>query len=544
MFPDKEMGKDRKNGKSPMVILSGPTAVGKTKLSIALAKAIGGEVISADSCQVYRHMDIGSAKITEEEMQGIPHHMIDILEPWEDFSVAVFKEKCEQCLPGIYERGHIPIVTGGTGFYVQALLRDIDFGSGGEPTYPTENGIYRAYLEELADKIGPAHLHHMLQEIDPASARAIHPNNRKRVIRALEFFHLTGEPISRHNEREREKEPAYNAFYFVLNDKREQIYENIGKRVDGMLRQGLVAEVERLREMGCHRGMVSMQGLGYKEILAYLEGETSMEEAVETIKRDTRHFAKRQLTWFRREREVCWLDKEKFDYDEERILEYMLEELRTKGIIASAQEQKAFVPSIYLFSGPCGCGKSTLTKAWAKKLVNEGRRKQIYVIHGDDFHAGFVETDYKGDFFEAGKPTDALAWEEILKFNWECILDTAGRALSRGLDVAVDYVVEEELPLMRQLAERYHAKLYYIVLTAGEETIRQRIANRGDVELTERALFLKDELEHMLENQGHLFDNTGMTLEQELNELEMEEFLLQEPGHRAKGGQNAGRERL
>ena len=364
----------------PMVILSGPTAVGKTKLSIALAKAIGGEIISADSCQVYRHMDIGSAKITEEEMQGIPHHMIDILEPWEEFSVAVFKEKCEQCLPGIYARGRIPIVTGGTGFYVQALLRDIDFGSGGEAargstlaesdgsvdilsgsklieianavteSNPTEsvrtasggalaeNGTYRIHLEELAEQKGPQHLHDMLRKIDPVSAEAIHPNNRKRVIRALEFFHLTGEPISRHNEREREKAPAYNACYFVLNDSRERIYENIGKRVDEMLCQGLVAEVERLREMGCHRGMVSMQGLGYKEILAYLEGEASLEEAVETIKRDTRHFAKRQLTWFRRERDVIWVDKGKFGYDDERILEYMLEELHRKDITASVQE--------------------------------------------------------------------------------------------------------------------------------------------------------------------------------------------------------------
>ncbi len=550
--------------KPPMVILSGPTAVGKTKLSIALAKAIGGEIISADSCQVYRHMDIGSAKITEEEMQGIPHHMIDILDPWEDFSVAVFKEKCEQCLPGIYARGHIPIVTGGTGFYVQALLRDIDFGSGEERSCPTgicptednENvcsdtggmpsegdcaserpssppsdfGEYRIRLERLAEEKGAQYLHDMLREVDSASAEAIHPNNRKRVIRALEFFHLTGEPISRHNEREREKEPAYNACYFVLNDRRERVYENIGMRVDEMLRRGLVAEVERLREMGCHRGMISMQGLGYKEILAYLDGELSLEEAVEIIKRDTRHFAKRQLTWFRREKEVIWVDKESFGCDEERILEYMLQELRTKGIAASAPE----APSIYLFSGPCGCGKSTLTNAWAKKLVNEGRRRQVYVIHGDDFHAGFVETDYKGDFLEGGKSADVLAWEEILKFNWECILDTAGRALSRGLDVAVDYVVEEELPLMRRLAERYRAKLYYVVLTAGEEAIRQRIAGRGDVEMTERALFLKDELEHRPENQGYLFDTTGKTLERELEELEIERFLLQEPGHRVE----------
>lgn len=324
--------------KPPMIIISGPTAVGKTKLSIALAKAIGGEIVSADSMQVYRHMDIGSAKITEEEMQGIPHHMIDILDPWEDFSVAVFKERCEKCLPGIYERGHIPVVTGGTGFYVQALLRDIDFREADAKMQnsqegASESGEYRAWLEELAKQKGPVYLHDMLRQIDTASAQAIHPNNQKRVIRALEFFHLTGEPISRHNEREREKEPAYHSCYFVLNDLRQRIYERIDRRVDEMVGQGLVAEVEGLREMGCHRGMISMQGLGYKEILAYLEGESSLEKAIETIKQDTRHFAKRQLTWFRREKEIVWVNKDTFDYDEEKILEFMRGELQARGIV-------------------------------------------------------------------------------------------------------------------------------------------------------------------------------------------------------------------
>ena len=307
---------------------------------------------------------------------------------------------------------------------------------------------------------------------------------------------------------------------------RERIYEKIEQRVDEMLRQGLVSEVEKLRQMGCHRGMTSMQGLGYKEILAYLEGETTLEEAVELIKRDTRHFAKRQLTWFRREREVIWVNRNEFDYDEDRILEFMVDKLRETGIMPG-KEPPFLAPSIYLFSGPCGCGKTTLTNAWAKKLVNEGKRKQIYVIHGDDFHAGFVEADCKDAFWEDGQPGNILEWEEILKFNWECILDTAGRALARGLDVAVDYVVEDELPLIRQLAETCQAKLYYVVLTAEEETIRQRIAGRGDVELTERALFLKNKLDHMAENQGHLFDTTRKTAEQELTELKMESFLLQ-----------------
>jgi len=301
-----------------MIVLTGPTAVGKTRLSIALAKAVGGEIVSADSMQVYRHMDIGSAKITQEEMQGVPHHMIDLCEPWEAFHVAMFKEKCEECLPGIYERGHIPIVTGGTGFYIQALLRNIDF------TEKEDSTEYRGHLEKLAVEKGAEYLHEMLKEVDPVSAGVIHANNVKRTIRALEYFHLTGEPISRHNERERRKPSAYNSCYFVLNDARERLYARIEQRVDEMLAMGLVEEVRKLQALGCHRGMVSMQGLGYKEILAYLEGEVTLEQAIEILKRDTRHFAKRQLTWFRREQDVIWVDKSAFEYEEDRILQYLL----------------------------------------------------------------------------------------------------------------------------------------------------------------------------------------------------------------------------
>ena len=313
--------------KRPMIVLTGPTAVGKTKLSIALAKAVNGEIISADSMQVYRHMDIGSAKITKQEMQGVPHHLIDVLDPWDEFNVVVFKEMCEQCLKEIYDRGHIPIVTGGTGFYIQALLKDIDF------TENEEDKTYRNYLEALADDKGPDYLHEMLQQVDPESAEAIHANNRKRVIRALEFYHLTGEKISDHNEKEKEKLSAYQSCYFVLNDYRDKLYERIEQRIDEMVAAGLIEEVEMLRTMGCHRGMVSMQGLGYKEILAYLEGEISLETAVEILKRDTRHFAKRQLTWFRREQDVIWVNKNEFDYDESRILEFMLEHLRENKVI-------------------------------------------------------------------------------------------------------------------------------------------------------------------------------------------------------------------
>jgi tRNA dimethylallyltransferase len=312
--------------KEPLVILTGPTAVGKTKLSIALAKAIGGEIISADSMQVYKHMDIGSAKIRPEEMQGVPHYLVDALEPSEEFHVVRFQEMAKQAMKEIRSHGHIPILVGGTGFYIQAIVNDIDF---------TENEAspYRQELEQLAEEKGAAWLHEKLREVDPESAQAIHANNVKRVIRALEFYRMTGTKISAHNEEQREKASPYNFAYFVLNDDRAKLYARIEQRIDEMLSEGLVDEVRKLKQMGYHRGMVSMQGLGYKEILAYLDGECTLEEAVEILKRDTRHFAKRQLTWFRREREVIWMKKEEYAYDEQAILSAMLEVLKEKEII-------------------------------------------------------------------------------------------------------------------------------------------------------------------------------------------------------------------
>lgn len=310
--------------KLPLLILTGPTAVGKTSLSIGLAKALGGEIISADSMQVYKHMDIGSAKIKEEEMEGVPHHMIDILEPWEEFNVVIFKEKVKQCIREITERGHIPILTGGTGFYIQAVLYDIDF------TENEENTEIRRKLEKLAEEKGAEYLHEMLEKVDEESAKCIHANNKKRVIRALEFYELTGKKISEHNETERARQSAYNSCYFVLNDERSVLYERIDKRVDKMLEEGLVEEVRMLKNMGCDRSLVSMQGLGYKEILSCLDGEISLEEAVYRIKRDTRHFAKRQLTWFRRERDVIWVEKDRFLYDEEKILSFILSVFRER----------------------------------------------------------------------------------------------------------------------------------------------------------------------------------------------------------------------
>ncbi|MBQ5916104.1 MAG: tRNA (adenosine(37)-N6)-dimethylallyltransferase MiaA [Lachnospiraceae bacterium] len=313
--------------KQPLIILTGPTASGKTALSVELAKRIGGEIISADSMQVYRYMDVGSAKVTVEEMDGVPHHLIDVLDPQDSFNVVTFQEMAKEAMKKIYANGHIPIVAGGTGFYIQALLYDIDF---------TDNDgdmEYRHHLEELAKEQGAEVLHSMLKEVDPPSAEAIHANNVKRVIRALEFYKKTGQRISDHNEEERQKESPYNFAYYVLNMDRATLYDRIDLRVDKMIEAGLEEEVKQLKAMGCTRDMVSMQGLGYKEILDYLNGELSLEEAVYILKRDTRHFAKRQLTWFKREKDVTWVKQENFGFDREKILNWMTEDLKVRGII-------------------------------------------------------------------------------------------------------------------------------------------------------------------------------------------------------------------
>lgn len=313
--------------KQPLIVLTGPTAVGKTSLSISLAKAVNGEIISADSMQVYKKMDIGSAKIRSEEMQGIPHYLVDVLEPEEEFHIVKFQQMAKKAMEDIYSRGKIPILVGGTGFYIQAVTKDIDF------TEAQQENDYRKELEALAEEKGGEHLHEMLRKVDPVSADAIHAHNVKRVIRALEFYHQNGSPISAHNEEQKQHESPYNLAYFVLNMPRELLYERIDLRVDQMMKEGLLEEVSRLKVEGCHRGMVSMQGLGYKEILAYLDGEYPLEEAVRVLKRDTRHFAKRQLTWFRREQEVTWVNKDQFSYQEDQILDYMLEICRKKGIL-------------------------------------------------------------------------------------------------------------------------------------------------------------------------------------------------------------------
>lgn len=313
--------------KKPLVIISGPTAVGKTDISINLAKKINGEIISADSIQVYKKMDIGSAKIRPEEMQGVTHYMIDELEPDEDFNVYKFKELALKYLDVIYSKGKIPIIVGGTGFYVQALLYDVDFAEN------EEDDSIRKELYKTAEEKGANYLHKILEEIDPESAAQIHENNIKRVARAIEYYKQTGFKISEHNKEQWQKESPYNFAYFVLNRKREELYDRINKRVDIMHNKGIIDEVANLKSLGYSRNLTSMQGIGYKEIYAFLDGECSEDEAFDKIKQNTRHFAKRQLTWFRREKCVEMLEYEDFSNDSSLLLDEMIKRLKNKNII-------------------------------------------------------------------------------------------------------------------------------------------------------------------------------------------------------------------
>ena len=290
----------------PLVIVAGPTATGKSKTGIELALRMGGSIISADSMQVYRHMDIGTAKVTPGQMRGVPHALIDIIEPGEEWNVVRFQELSKKAVSEALMQGRLPILVGGTGFYIQALLYDIDF------TKTREDGAFREQMQAIARREGPQALHERLALVDPQAAKAIHPNNVKRVIRALEYARETGEPISSHNEEQRKRPPAYDAVFFVLTMERRRLYERINRRVDRMLEDGLVEEVRALKERGLGAGDVCMQGLGYRQILSYLEGTVSLEDATAQIKTQTRHFAKRQLTWFQGQKDVIWLSVDSF----------------------------------------------------------------------------------------------------------------------------------------------------------------------------------------------------------------------------------------
>lgn len=305
--------------KRPLIVIGGPTACGKTGFSIKLAKEIGGEIISADSMQVYRYMDIGTAKVTPEEADGVPHYLIDEFDPDEEYNVMIFQQKAKVYMEQIWAKGKVPILVGGTGFYINALLYDNDFTE-------TENDTsYREECYRLAQEQGPEVLYERLKEIDPEYAEIIHANNVKRVTRALEYHYLTGQKFSEHNAQQKEKETPYDAAVIILTMDREKLYERIELRIDIMVEQGLLSEVKGLLDRGYTPDLVSMQGIGYKEFMPYFNGACTLEEAVTQLKTNTRRFAKRQLTWFRRQIEGLWVDMSKATGEEamEDVLDYL-----------------------------------------------------------------------------------------------------------------------------------------------------------------------------------------------------------------------------
>ena len=301
----------------PLIIVGGPTASGKSDTAVSLAKMINGSVISADSMQAYKKMDIGTAKVSEKEMAGIKHYGIDILEPSMEYSVSDFKEMACKAIDEIYANGHIPVITGGTGFYIQAVLYDIDFNK----EAGADDSI-RAELNEYYEKNGKSALHDMLKGVDPKSAEAIHENNVKRVIRAIEYYRMTGNKISDHNETERAKESPYDYLYFALTWPRETLYERIDKRVDIMMDNGLLKETEELYKIKDTLSKTAREAIGYREMFEYYDGTVSLEEAVSNIKLNSRHYAKRQETWLRREKNVIFIDRSSFNSAEE-TAEYM-----------------------------------------------------------------------------------------------------------------------------------------------------------------------------------------------------------------------------
>jgi tRNA dimethylallyltransferase len=313
--------------KQPLIVIAGPTAVGKTSLSVNLAKSICGEIISADSMQVYKYMDIGTAKVTEEETQGIKHYLIDALYPDEEFNVNIFQQMAKGSMTHIYNNNKVPIMVGGTGFYIQSVIYDINFNE------TNKDNAYRLELQSIANEKGNEYIHKMLRDIDNESYNKIHPNNVKRVIRALEYYRETGEPISIHNEIESSKESPYNLAFYVLTMDRKLLYERIDRRVDIMVEEGLVEEVRKLKDMGYSKDLVSMKGLGYKEIYGYLDGEYDLDRAIYILKRDTRHFAKRQLTWFKREKNVRWIKVDDYNLDIPLISNNILKDIEELEII-------------------------------------------------------------------------------------------------------------------------------------------------------------------------------------------------------------------
>lgn len=304
--------------KNKLIVIGGPTAVGKTSISVKLAKMINAEIVSADSMQIYRYMDIGSAKISEEEMDGVVHHMIDIVDPWDNFSAAEYKDRAEKIINDIIERNKVPMLVGGTGLYIDSVICNYNF------TEANKDERYREELETLAGEKGNEFVFEMLKEIDPKSAAKLHANNLKRVIRALEVFKLTGRPFSEYQIDEQQKfNIPYDLNYYVLTMNRKTLYERINRRVDIMLDGGLLDEVKKLKDMGCTAEMQSMKGIGYKELLYYLEGSISSQAAVDMIKQGSRNYAKRQLTWFRKDPRITWINRDEFQ-EENSIIDLIL----------------------------------------------------------------------------------------------------------------------------------------------------------------------------------------------------------------------------
>ncbi|ERI92942.1 tRNA dimethylallyltransferase [Clostridiales bacterium oral taxon 876 str. F0540] len=303
-----------------LFILAGPTGIGKTSISVELAKKINGEIISADSMQIYRHMNIGSAKIKTEEMKGIPHHLIDVVEPNEEFSVARFKECAEEAINDIICRNKFAMLVGGTGLYINSIIYNYGF------TNASKDEEYRKQLELILEEKGKDYLHYMLKDIDIESYSRLFPNDTKRVMRALEVYKSTGRTISEFIKEEDIYNIPYNIYYFVLTMDRAKLYERINQRVDKMLEEGLIEEVIKLKNMGYNSDMQSMKGIGYKEILFYLEGKLTLEESIEMIKKGSRNYAKRQLTWFRKDNRALWINKDDFN-NEADIVEYIMQNI-------------------------------------------------------------------------------------------------------------------------------------------------------------------------------------------------------------------------
>lgn len=285
-----------------VIVIAGPTASGKTDLAIELALKVNGEIVSADSMQIYREMNIGTAKPDLAERRGVPHHLIDVVYPDEEYSVARFQQEAKAALADILQRGKVPIVAGGTGLYINALVYNLIFSE------TITNWEYRSYLQSLADNQGPQVLHELLMKVDPKSGMAIHPNNIKRVIRALEVFETTGKPISEHQEESRREPPPYDYRIFGIQLDRDVLYSRIEQRVDKMIAKGLYEEVEGILKKGYSPELISLQGIGYKEIIQAIEGKCTLSEAIERIKLGTRHLAKRQMTWFKKTEGLQWMN--------------------------------------------------------------------------------------------------------------------------------------------------------------------------------------------------------------------------------------------